>query len=92
MPLNYYVWVVSNKSAASWSTPASTRPWQKSATGKIVRRSRGIKALGIDPEKVKDVIITHMTRHAGNIPLSPTPATIYRTRKWISPRPCMCPA
>jgi glyoxylase-like metal-dependent hydrolase (beta-lactamase superfamily II) len=71
MPLNYYVWVVSNKERSIVVDTGFNETMAKKRNRQIVRPvAEGIKALGIEPEKVKDVIITHMHYdHAGNIPL-----------------------
>jgi len=71
MPLNYYVWSISNKAR---TVIVDTGFGQKSADKRertIVRPvEEGVRALGIDPERVQDVILTHMHYdHAGNGPL-----------------------
>jgi glyoxylase-like metal-dependent hydrolase (beta-lactamase superfamily II) len=71
MPLNYYVWTISNKSR---TVLVDTGFGQEAADkrGRTILRpvEEGIRALGVDPEKVQDVVITHMHYdHAGNVPL-----------------------
>lgn len=73
MPLNYYVWTISNKSR---TVVVDTGFGQESADkrGRTIVRpvEEGVRALDIDPEKVENVIITHMHYdHAGNVPLFP---------------------
>ena len=69
-PLDYFVWAIrSIRRAPSWSTPASTRRWPTRASAQLLKPSRdGLKAVGVDPEKVEDVIIlSHMHYdHCGN--------------------------
>ncbi|HUU71901.1 MAG TPA: N-acyl homoserine lactonase family protein [Burkholderiales bacterium] len=71
MPLDYYVWTISNKSR---TVVVDTGFGQEAAKkrGRTILRpvEEGIRALGINPEKVEDVVITHMHYdHAGNVPL-----------------------
>jgi glyoxylase-like metal-dependent hydrolase (beta-lactamase superfamily II) len=71
MPLNYYVWTISNKSR---TVVVDTGFGQEAADkrGRTILRpvEEGIRALGVNPEKVQDVVITHMHYdHAGNVPL-----------------------
>jgi glyoxylase-like metal-dependent hydrolase (beta-lactamase superfamily II) len=73
MPLNYYVWVISNTKR---TIVVDTGFDQQSATKRsreIVRPvEEGVRALGIDPQNIDDVVITHMHYdHAGNLPLFP---------------------
>jgi glyoxylase-like metal-dependent hydrolase (beta-lactamase superfamily II) len=71
MPLNYYVWVISNKDRTILVDTGFGDVAAKKRGRQIVRPvAEGIAALGIDPAKVKDIIITHMHYdHAGNLPL-----------------------
>ena len=71
MPLNYYVWTISNKSR---TVLVDTGFGQEAADkrGRTILRpvEEGIRALGVNPERVQDVVITHMHYdHAGNVPL-----------------------
>ena len=71
MPLNYYVWTISNKSR---TVVVDTGFGQEAADkrGRTILRpvEEGIRALGVNPERVQDVVITHMHYdHAGNVPL-----------------------
>jgi hypothetical protein len=71
MPLNYYVWVVSNDRRSIVVDTGFNEAMAQKRNRQIVKPvAQGLKALGIEPDKVKDVIITHMHYdHAGNIPL-----------------------
>jgi glyoxylase-like metal-dependent hydrolase (beta-lactamase superfamily II) len=71
MPLNYYVWVVSNATRCIVVDTGFGDAMAKKRGRQIVRPvAEGVTALGIAPESVKDVIITHMHYdHAGNLPL-----------------------
>lgn len=71
MPLNYYVWVISNGARSIVVDTGFGEEMAKKRGRQIVRPvAEGIAALGIAPESVKDVIITHMHYdHAGNLPL-----------------------
>ena len=71
MPLNYYVWVISNQDRSIVVDTGFSESMAKKRNREIVHPvAEGLKALGIEPEKVKDVVITHMHYdHAGNIPL-----------------------
>ena len=73
MPLNYYVWLISNRERTVLVDTGFSADMAKKRNRKIVRPvAEGVSALGIAPEQVKDVIITHMHYdHAGNIPLFP---------------------
>ena len=73
MPLNYYVWVISNKARSIVVDTGFSESMAKKRGRTITRPvAEGVKALGIEPEKVKDVVVTHMHYdHAGNIPLFP---------------------
>jgi glyoxylase-like metal-dependent hydrolase (beta-lactamase superfamily II) len=73
MPLNYYVWLISNKNR---SVVVDTGFDQECATKRdreIVRPvEEGLRALGFDPGNIENVVITHMHYdHAGNLPLFP---------------------
>jgi len=73
MPLDYYVWVI--KSAdhtvvvdTGFDAAAAAR------RGRTLLRpvAAGLAAIGVDPQAVQDVVITHMHYdHAGNVPLFP---------------------
>ena len=73
MPLNYYVWVISNKARSIVVDTGFSESMAKKRGRTITRPvAEGVKVLGIEPEKVKDVVVTHMHYdHAGNIPLFP---------------------
>ncbi|MGH8761194.1 MAG: N-acyl homoserine lactonase family protein, partial [Burkholderiales bacterium] len=71
MPLNYYVWVIAGKSRTIVVDTGFGEAIATKRGRQIIRPvAEGIAALGIAPEKVEDVIITHMHYdHAGNLPL-----------------------
>jgi len=71
MPLNYYVWVVSNGTRTILVDTGFGDAMARKRGRQIVKPvAEGVKALGIAPESVKDVIVTHMHYdHAGNLPL-----------------------
>lgn len=93
MPLNYYVWVISNPDRTvlvdTGFGPAAAEKRDRTIVRPV---EEGVRALGIDPEKVQDVIITHMHYdHAGNIPLFPN-ATFHLQDKEMdfATGRCMC--
>ena len=61
------------RSGPSCSTPASTRRWARSGSGSsCARPSVGLKAIGVEPGDVRDVILSHMHYdHCGNYDLFP---------------------
>jgi glyoxylase-like metal-dependent hydrolase (beta-lactamase superfamily II) len=73
MPLDYYVWVIRNESR---TYVLDTGFNQKAADARKRRMVRpveeGLRAVGVDPETVEDVIISHLHYdHAGNIAMFP---------------------
>ena len=90
----YYVWVI--KGAARHlrlSIPASTRPRPRSAGRKIIHPvGEGLKALGVEPDKVEHVIATHMHwDHAGNYDLFPNARYhVQDTEMAYATGRCMC--
>ena len=71
MPLNYYVWVIRNAQRAVVVDTGFSEEMAKKRNRRIIRPvGEGVSALGLPPEKVTDVVITHMHYdHAGNLPL-----------------------
>jgi glyoxylase-like metal-dependent hydrolase (beta-lactamase superfamily II) len=73
MPLNYYVWVLRNgRRTIVVDTGFDQRGAQ--LRGRTITHPvrQGLEALGVDPENVEDVVITHMHYdHAGNDGLFP---------------------
>ncbi len=61
MPLNYYVWVISNGARSIVVDTGFGEEMANKRGRQIVRPvAEGVKDLGIAPGSVKDVIITHM--------------------------------
>ena len=71
MPLNYYVWVVSNSVRTVVVDCGFTEAMARKRGRQIIRPvAAGLGALGIAPDQVENVIITHLHYdHAGNLPL-----------------------
>jgi glyoxylase-like metal-dependent hydrolase (beta-lactamase superfamily II) len=71
MPLNYYVWVVANDSRSIVvDTGFGAEVGRKRGRQIIKPVEEGLRALNLQPETVRDVVITHMHYdHAGNVPL-----------------------
>ncbi|MGE0482606.1 MAG: N-acyl homoserine lactonase family protein [Gammaproteobacteria bacterium] len=71
MPLDYYVWVVSN-AARTIVVDTGFSPAMAARRGRRIVHpvERGLAAIGVTPGAVDDVVITHMHYdHAGNLPL-----------------------
>jgi glyoxylase-like metal-dependent hydrolase (beta-lactamase superfamily II) len=73
MPLNYYVWVISNPSRNIVVDTGFNEAMAAKRGRQIVKPvAQGLSALGLQPDSVADVIVTHLHYdHAGNIPLFP---------------------
>lgn len=73
MPLNYYVWVISNAERTIVVDTGFNEAMAAQRGRELVKPvGAGLAALGIHSDTVDDVIITHMHYdHAGNIPLFP---------------------
>lgn len=73
MPLNYYVWVISNDERCIVVDTGFNEAMAAKRGREIVKPvGAGLAALGIQAESVDNVIVTHMHYdHAGNIPLFP---------------------
>jgi glyoxylase-like metal-dependent hydrolase (beta-lactamase superfamily II) len=73
MPLNYYVWVIKNSERTIVvDTGFGEQVGNKRGRQIIHPVADGLKAMGIAPEKVENVVITHMHYdHAGNQQLFP---------------------
>jgi glyoxylase-like metal-dependent hydrolase (beta-lactamase superfamily II) len=73
MPLDYFVWAVVGKER-SFIVDTGFDAEMGAKRGRQITRppAAGLKALGLEPEAVKDVIVTHMHYdHAGNHTLFP---------------------
>lgn len=69
MPMDFFVWVVKNANRTV-VVDTGSRDWKCRQRGHEFIRcpTEGLQALGLDPAKVDDVIVTHMHwDHAGNI-------------------------
>jgi glyoxylase-like metal-dependent hydrolase (beta-lactamase superfamily II) len=93
MPLNYYVWVLRN---ALRTVVIDTGFGERSAAQRkrtITRPvAEGLAALGIEPARVRDVVITHMHYdHAGNNNLFPGARLHLQDREMaFATGRCMC--
>lgn len=95
MPLDYFIWAaVSGGKTFIVDTGFGREQAEKRKRELIRSPADGLKALGIDPARVEDVIITHMHYdHAGNLDLFPN-ATFHiqdREMAYCTGR-CMCHA
>jgi glyoxylase-like metal-dependent hydrolase (beta-lactamase superfamily II) len=73
MPLDYFVWAIVGPDQ-TFVLDTGFDPEVARRRGRITTRPipEGLKAIGIDPASVTDVIISHMHYdHAGNLPLFP---------------------
>ena len=73
MPIDYFTWVIKGAGRA-WGVDTGFSPESGRGRGRNFIRcpSEGLRALDIDPDRVEDVIITHMHYdHAGNHHLFP---------------------
>ena len=69
MPIDYFVWVIRNGERTIVVDTGFDRPAAE-ARGRqlLVHPVEGLQAIGVDPSKVRDVIITHLHYdHAGNL-------------------------
>jgi glyoxylase-like metal-dependent hydrolase (beta-lactamase superfamily II) len=73
MPLDYFVWAIRGASATFIVDTGFTKEMAaKRGRDHIRSPGDGLKTIGIDPETVGDVVITHMHYdHAGNLGLFP---------------------
>ena len=91
--ISYYVWVIKGPHGLSCATPVSTKPPAKERARKIIHPvGEGLKALGVQPDKVDHVIATHMHwDHAGNYDLFPNARYhIQDTEMAYATGRCMC--
>jgi len=68
MPLDYFIWVIRGREK-SWAVDTGFDFAVGARRGRQVIRSPadGLKALGLDPDRIEDVIVTHMHYdHCGN--------------------------
>ena len=93
MPLFYYVWTISNGARTIVVDTGFNEAMAKKRGRQIVKPvEEGVRALGIDPEKVEDVVVTHMHYdHAGNLPLFPRARYHLQDREMaFATGRCMC--
>jgi glyoxylase-like metal-dependent hydrolase (beta-lactamase superfamily II) len=71
MPLFYYVWTISNGARTILVDTGFNEAMARKRGREILKPvAEGVRALGIDPDRVEDVIVTHLHYdHAGNLPL-----------------------
>jgi glyoxylase-like metal-dependent hydrolase (beta-lactamase superfamily II) len=95
MPLNYYVWaVVGAKRTFVVDTGFDAAMAEKRGRRIAQPVGEGLKALGIEPDDVKDVIVTHLHYdHAGNHGLFPNARYHLQDREMdFATGRCMCHA
>lgn len=93
MPLNYYVWVIAGKDRSIVVDTGFGEEMAKKRGRQILRPvAEGLAALGVAPDKVEDVIITHMHYdHAGNLPMFPRARYHLQDREMeFATGRCMC--
>ena len=93
MPLYYYVWVISNAERSIVVDTGFNETMAAKRGRQIVKPvAQGLAALGIQPEAVDEVIITHMHYdHAGNVPLFPRARFHLQDREMeFATGRCMC--
>jgi glyoxylase-like metal-dependent hydrolase (beta-lactamase superfamily II) len=69
LPLDYFVWAIRGDDGRTIVVDTGFSEEMAARRGRIVRRpvAEGLKAIGVDPATVEDVVITHMHYdHAGN--------------------------
>lgn len=73
MPIDYFFWVISNDKRSFVVDTGFDAETAKRRQRELLKPvGMGLKAVGFEPEKVRDVIVTHMHYdHAGNVDLLP---------------------
>ncbi|MEO8038483.1 MAG: N-acyl homoserine lactonase family protein [Betaproteobacteria bacterium] len=93
MPLFYYVWVVKN-AERTFVVDTGFNPAVAAKRGRTITRpvAEGLAALGIEPGKVEDVIITHLHYdHVGNHALFPNASYHLQDKEMdFATGRCMC--
>lgn len=95
MPIDYFTWVIKGPDKA-WAVDTGFSKEVGAQRGRKVARcpSEGLRMLGIDPDTIDDVIITHMHYdHAGNHHLFPRARFHVQDKEmFYSTGRCMCHA
>ena len=70
MPMDYFVWLIRSDSGREWVVDTGFEEDDAQARRRTLLRtaSEGVALLGVDPENVTDVIVTHFHYdHAGGV-------------------------
>ena len=93
MPLDYFIWAVVGAQRTFIVDMGFTVEQARKRKREYLRSpGEGLKRLGIEPEKINDVIVTHMHYdHAGNLDLFPNDTFHIQDREmaYVTGR-CMC--
>ena len=95
MPLDYYVWALRSAERTFVIDTGFDEPMARKRGRTFIKNpADGLKAIGIDPAKVQDVIITHMHYdHCGNHDLLPAARYHVQDKEmFFSTGRCMCHA
>lgn len=93
MPIEYFNWVIQNDRRTFVVDTGFDEPTAKRRKREMLRPvGEGLKAIGVDPDSVSDVIITHMHYdHAGNHHLLPRARYhVQACEMAFATGPCMC--
>lgn len=93
MPLDYFVWAITN-GEQTYIVDTGFDAVTGKSRGRVLWRpvGEGLKAVGIEPDSVQDVILTHMHYdHCGNHELFPNAKYHLQEREMVyCTGPCMC--
>jgi glyoxylase-like metal-dependent hydrolase (beta-lactamase superfamily II) len=93
MPIDYFNWVITNEQRTFVVDTGFDEPTAKRRGREMLKPvGLGLKAVGVDPDTVSDVIITHMHYdHAGNSDLLPRARYhLQACEMAFATGPCMC--
>lgn len=93
MPMDFFVWLVRGEAGTFVIDTGFDAPTAARRNRKVWRPvAEGLKAAGVDPATVRDVVITHMHYdHCGNHDLFPQAKYHLQTREMAyATGPCMC--